>query len=60
MKGREIKIKYANGGRMAENKICDNYQFIYPVRVSHFRSMSKTISITEDLGCQCDWRTCRS
>jgi hypothetical protein len=54
MKGREIKIKYANGGRMAENKICDNYQFIYPVRVSHFRSMSKTISITEDLGCQCD------
>jgi hypothetical protein len=22
------KIKYANGGRRAENKICDNYQFI--------------------------------
>jgi hypothetical protein len=49
-----------NGGRRAENKIWDNYQFILLMRVSHFRSVSKTIYIPEDLGCQCDWRTCRS
>jgi hypothetical protein len=30
------------------------------MRVSHFRSVSKTISIPEDLGHRCDWRTCRS
>jgi hypothetical protein len=29
------------------------------VRASHFRSMSKTVSITENLGHWCDWRTCR-
>jgi hypothetical protein len=51
---REIKIKCANGGRRVENKISDNYRFILPVRVSHFRSVSKTISTPEDLGYQCD------
>jgi hypothetical protein len=30
------------------------------VRASHFRSMSKTVSIPKDLSCQCNWRTCRS
>jgi hypothetical protein len=60
MKGGELKIKYANSGRMAENEIRDNYQFILPVRASHFRSVSRTISIPEDLGHRCDWRTCRS
>jgi hypothetical protein len=38
----------------------DNYQFSLPVRASHFRSVSKTISIPEDSGHRCDWRTCRS
>jgi hypothetical protein len=45
MKGGEIKIKYANGGRRAENEMSDNYWCILPVRASHFRSVSKTISI---------------
>jgi hypothetical protein len=52
MKG-EIKIKYANGGRRVENKMLDNYRFILPVRASHFRSVSKSISIPEDLGHRC-------
>jgi hypothetical protein len=43
-----------------QKKIWDNYQFILPVRASHFRSVSKTISIPEDLGRRCNWRTCRS
>jgi hypothetical protein len=30
------------------------------VRASHFESVSKTVSIPEDLGQWCDWRTCRS
>jgi hypothetical protein len=38
----------------------DNYQFILPMGVSHFRSVSKTVSIPQDLGHRCDWRTCRS
>jgi hypothetical protein len=38
----------------------DNYQFILPVRASHFRSVSKIVSIHEDLECRCDWRTCHS
>jgi hypothetical protein len=54
MKGREIKIKYANGGRRAENKIWDNYRFILLARASHFRSVSKAVSIPKDLGCRCD------
>jgi hypothetical protein len=45
---------------MAENEIWDNYRFIPPARASHFRFVSKTISIPKDLGCQCDWRTWRS
>jgi hypothetical protein len=40
----------ANGGRRAEKEIWDNYRFILPARASHFRSVSKTISIPEDLG----------
>jgi hypothetical protein len=38
----------------------DNYRFILPVRASHFSSVSETVSIPEDLGHWCDWRTCRS
>jgi hypothetical protein len=34
------------------------YQFILPVRMLHFRSVSKTVSIAEDLGRRCDWKTC--
>jgi hypothetical protein len=49
-----------NGGRRAENEMRDDYRFILPTRVSHFMSVSKTVSIPEDLGCRCDWRTCRS
>jgi hypothetical protein len=30
------------------------------VRASHLRSMSKTVSMPEDLGHRCDWRTSRS
>jgi hypothetical protein len=56
----EIKVKYANGGRRAQNEIRDYYMFILLVRASHFKSVSKTISIPDDLGCQCDWRTYRS
>jgi hypothetical protein len=40
----------ANGGRRAENEIGDNYRYILSVRASHFRSVSNTISIPEDLG----------
>jgi hypothetical protein len=60
MKRGEIKIKYANGGRRVKNEICDNYRFILPTRASHFSSMNKTISISKDLGCQCDLRICRN
>jgi hypothetical protein len=51
---REIKIKYANDGRRVENKLWDNYRFILSARASHFRSVSKTVSIPEDLSCWCD------
>jgi hypothetical protein len=30
------------------------------MRASHFRSVSKTVSIPKDLSCRCDWRTCCS
>jgi hypothetical protein len=60
MKGGEVKIKYTNGERRTENEMQDNYQFILPMRASHFRFVSKTISIPEDLDCQCNWRTCHS
>jgi hypothetical protein len=48
----------ANGGRITENEMWDNYRFILTARASHFRSVSKTVSILEDLGHRCDWRTC--
>jgi hypothetical protein len=38
----------------------DNYQFILSARASHFRSMSKTVSIPKNLGHWCNWRTSRS
>jgi hypothetical protein len=38
----------ANDGRRTENKIWDNYRFILQARVSHFKSVSKTVSIPED------------
>jgi hypothetical protein len=38
----------------------DNYWFILPARASHFRFLSKTISIPEDLGCWHNWRTCHN
>jgi hypothetical protein len=44
----------ANGGRRAEKKIRDNYRFILPARASDFRSVSRTVSIPEDLGHRCD------
>jgi hypothetical protein len=59
-RGRDKKIKYANNGTRAENEMRGNYRFILPVRASHFRSVSKTVSIPEDLGHRCDWRTCHN
>jgi hypothetical protein len=50
----------ANGGRKEKNEISDNYQFILLMRASHFRSVSKTVPIPEDLGHRCDWTTCCS
>jgi hypothetical protein len=58
-RGRD-KNQICNGGRRAENEIRDNYRFILPMRASHFRSMSKTVSIPEDLGRWRYWRTCHS
>jgi hypothetical protein len=55
-----MKIKYASGGRRVENEMRDNYRFILPVRAPHFMSVSKTVSISEDLSHRCDWRTCHS
>jgi hypothetical protein len=57
---RRDKNQICNGGRRVENKMRDNYQFILPARASHFRSMSKTVSIPKDLGHRRDWRTYRS
>jgi hypothetical protein len=54
------KNQICNDGRRAENEMRDNYRFILPARASHFRYVSKTVSIPEDLGRRCDWRTCRS
>jgi hypothetical protein len=50
----------ANGGRRAKKETRDNKRFILLVRASHFRSVSKTVSIPKDLGHWRDWRTCRS
>jgi hypothetical protein len=58
-RGRD-KNQIYNGGRRAKNEMRDNYRFILPTRASHFRSVSKTVSIPKDLGHWCDWRTCRS
>jgi hypothetical protein len=52
-RGRD-KNQICNGVRTVENEMRDNYRFILPVRASHFRSVSKTVSIPEDLGRQCD------
>jgi hypothetical protein len=54
------KNQICNGGRMAENGMRDIYQFILLMRASHFRSVSKTVSIPEDLGHRRDWRACHS
>jgi hypothetical protein len=48
-RGRD-KNQMCNGGRREETKMWDNYR-------KHFWSVSKTISIPEDLGHRCDWRT---
>jgi hypothetical protein len=48
-RGRD-KNQICNGGRSAENEMRDNYNFILPARASHFRSVSKTVSIAKDLG----------
>jgi hypothetical protein len=48
-RGRD-KNQICNGGRRVENEMRDNYRFILPVRASRFRSVSKTVSIPEDLG----------
>jgi hypothetical protein len=58
-RGRD-KNQICNDGRRAENEMRDNYRFILPARASHFRYVSKTVSIPEDLGRRCDWRTCHS
>jgi hypothetical protein len=42
-RGRD-KNQVCNGGRRVENEMRDNYQFILPVRASHFRFVSKTPS----------------
>jgi hypothetical protein len=55
-KGRD-KNQICNGGRRVKNEMRDNYRFILLARASHFRSMSKIVSIPEDLGHRCDWRT---
>jgi hypothetical protein len=49
-RGRDEKSNMQNGGRRVENGMQDNYRFILPTRASHFRSVSKTVSIPEDLG----------
>jgi hypothetical protein len=46
--------------QMVENKMQDNYRFILQLRASHFRSVSKNVSIPEDFGHRCDGRTCHS
>jgi hypothetical protein len=58
-RGRD-KNQICNGGRRAKNEMRDNSRFILPVRASHFRFVSKNVSIPEDLGPRCDCRTCHS
>jgi hypothetical protein len=52
-RGRD-KNQICNGGRRAKNEMRDNYQFILLARASHFRYVSKIVSISEDLGRWCD------
>jgi hypothetical protein len=47
-RGRD-KNQICNGGRRMKNEMRDSYQFIFPARASHFRSVSKTVFIPEDL-----------
>jgi hypothetical protein len=47
-RGRD-KNQICNGRRRAENEMRDNYRIILPVRASHFRYVSKTVSIPDDL-----------
>jgi hypothetical protein len=54
------KNQTSNGERRAETEMRDSYRFILLVRASHFRSVSKTVSIPKDLDCRCDWRTCHN
>jgi hypothetical protein len=56
MEGGEIKIKYA----IVEEGRKMKCRFVLLVRASHFRSVSKTVSIPEDLGHQRHWRTFHS
>jgi hypothetical protein len=60
MKGEEIKINYAvvEEGRKIK---CEITTGLFSRWEHHFfRSVSKTVSIPEDLGHQCDWRTYHS
>jgi hypothetical protein len=52
-RGRD-KNQICNGRRWAKNDMRDNYLFILPVRASHFRSVSKTVSAPKDLGRMCN------
>jgi hypothetical protein len=54
VKGREKCKRWKKG----KKRNVRYYQFILPVRMLHFRSVSKTVSIAEDLGPRCDWKTC--
>jgi hypothetical protein len=58
-RGRD-KYQICNGARRAENEMQDNYMFLLLVGESHFRSVSKTISIPKDCGHRRNWRTCHS
>jgi hypothetical protein len=57
------KNQICNGGKRTENEMRDNYRFIPPVRASHFRFVSKTVSIPEDLDHRhvefLTWHSCR-
>jgi hypothetical protein len=44
----ERERENANVRRRAQKETRDNYQFILLERASHFRSVSKTVSIPED------------
>jgi hypothetical protein len=54
------KNQICNGGRRAKNEMRYNYWFILPASASHFRYVSKTSFIPEDLGHRYYWRTYHS